>query len=140
MSATEHVVVCYTGADPVTGERRPPAAPLADLIDAVTATVENGQQVVTRQPLQPFDPANFASNNPFSFDTHAHAAAQAAQQPPAPARPFLPGPLPAVTPATSTWTTSSSSSPTRHWRFSGSGSASRFPARTPTSTTICRWR
>ena len=98
MSATEHLVVCYTGADPVTGERRPPAAPLADLIDAVTATVENGQQVVTRQPLQPFDPANFTSNNPFSFDTHAHAAAQAAQQPPAPARPFLPGPLPAVTP------------------------------------------
>jgi exodeoxyribonuclease V gamma subunit len=98
MSATEHVVVCYTGADPVTGERRPPAAPLADLIDAVTATVENRQQVVTRQPLQPFDPANFTSNNPFSFDTHAHAGAQAAQQPPAPARPFLPGPLPAVTP------------------------------------------
>ncbi len=53
---------------------------------------------MTRQPLQPFDPANFTSNSPFSFDTHAHAGAQAAQQPPAPARPFLPGPLPAVTP------------------------------------------
>jgi len=98
MSATEHLIVCFTGADPVTGERRPPAAPLADLIDAVSAIVQDSHKVVIRQPLQPFDPANFASGNPFSFDARAHAAAQAAQQPPAPARPFLPVPLPAVRP------------------------------------------
>ena len=96
MSATEHLIVCFTGSDPVTGEQRPPAAPLADLIDAVSATVETRHKVVTRQPLQPFDPANFANGNPFSFDARAHAAAQAAQQPPAPARPFLPAPLHAV--------------------------------------------
>lgn len=93
VAATDHLVVCYTGADPVTGAPRPPAAPLAEVIDVVRATVTEPEQVVTRQPLQPFDTANFTPPNPFSFDGHAYAAARAARNPvPVPA--FLPAPLP----------------------------------------------
>lgn len=98
MSATEHLVVCYTGADPVTGASRPPAAPLAELIDAVKATVTEPEKVVTRQPLQPFDTTNFAPPDPFSFDAHAFAAAGAARQP-ASVPPFLAAPLSAHVPA-----------------------------------------
>lgn len=110
MAATDHLVICFTGADPVTGAVRPPAAPLAELIDAVRATVTEPERVVVRQPLQPFDAVNFvrperrdpsaqpdppgAPAHPFSFDRHAFAAARAARDP-APAQPFLPGPLPA---------------------------------------------
>lgn len=93
-AATEHLIVCFTGADPVTGASRPPAAPLAELIDAVKATVTEPGKVVTRQPLQPFDAANFTPPAPFSFDTHAFAAARAARRP-APAPRFLAAPLPA---------------------------------------------
>lgn len=93
MSATERLLIFYTGADPVTGAARPPAAPLAELIDVVAATVTEPDRVVTRQPLQPFDAANFTTPAPFSFDTHALAAARAAQQPPAAVPPFLPAPL-----------------------------------------------
>lgn len=93
MAATDHLVVCYTGADPVTGAPRPPAAPLAELIDVVRATVTEPERVLIRQPLQPFDAANFTPPV-FSFDGQAFAAARAARTPsPAPA--FLPGPLPA---------------------------------------------
>ncbi|MFD2801533.1 exodeoxyribonuclease V subunit gamma, partial [Prauserella oleivorans] len=94
MSATDRLLVCYTGADPVTGATRPPAAPLAELIDAVEATVTEPDSVVTRQPLQPFDAANFAAPDPFSFDRHAYAAARAARHPAPPTR-FLRAPLPA---------------------------------------------
>ncbi|WP_199433652.1 exodeoxyribonuclease V subunit gamma [Qaidamihabitans albus] len=95
LAATDHLLVCYTGADPVTGATRPPAAPLAELIDAVEATVTEPAAVVTRQPLQPFDQANFAAPGPFSFDPHAFAAARAARNP-RPRPPFLPAPLPAL--------------------------------------------
>ena len=93
MSATDHLVLCYTGADPVSGARRPPPAPLADVIDAVTATVEPGATVVTRQPLQPFDTANFSVPQPFSFDRQAHGAAAAARFGTRPVPAFLPQPL-----------------------------------------------
>jgi exodeoxyribonuclease V gamma subunit len=93
-AATDHLVVCYTGADPVTGAARPPAAPLAELIDTVKATVTEPDTVVTRQPLQPFDPANFVPPVPFSFDGHGFAGARAARHAAPPAR-FLPVPLPA---------------------------------------------
>jgi exodeoxyribonuclease V gamma subunit len=93
MSATNHLVVCYTGTDPTTGERRPPSPPLADLIDTVRATLAEDAEVVTHQPLQPFDPVNFVAAKPFSFDPTAHAGAVALRQQPAPTPPFLPGRL-----------------------------------------------
>ena len=76
-AATEHLVVLYTGADPRTGARRPPAVPLGELLDAVAATAgaEARARVVVRHPLQPFDARNFTAGalgvpGPFSFDTY----------------------------------------------------------------------
>jgi exodeoxyribonuclease V gamma subunit len=94
MAATDHLVLCYTGADPVTGAGRPPVAPLADLLDTAAATI--GANVVSTQPLQPFDRANFAAAQPFSFDPQAFAAAIAAQTGDRPRPVFLPVPLDAV--------------------------------------------
>lgn len=89
MSATEHLIICYTGTDPTTGERRPPSPPLADLIDAVRQTVVEDAEVVTHQPMQPFDPANFTAAQPFSFDPTALGGAIAMRESPVPAPPFL---------------------------------------------------
>ncbi len=96
MSAGDHLLFCYSGADPVTGARRPPPAPLADIIDALTATVEAGATVVNRQPLQPFDAVNFAVPQPFSFDRQAHRAAVATRLGTRPIPAFVPTPLPSA--------------------------------------------
>ena len=95
MSAGERLVVLYSGADPVSGATRPPAVPLAELIDVIVATTgADVTDVVRRHPLQPFDPLNFLAANPFGFDTAALAGASASQLTPTPAPPFLPGALP----------------------------------------------
>jgi exodeoxyribonuclease V gamma subunit len=96
MSAIDHLVLCYTGADPVTGKTFPPVAPLADIIDTVTATVEAGATVVHHQPLQPHDPANFAAPQPFSYDRRNYAASLETTHGTKPRPPFVPGPLPQV--------------------------------------------
>ena len=60
MAATEHLVVTYTGANETTGQPRPPAVPLGELLDALDDTVD-GRQASTRcerHPLQAFDPRN----------------------------------------------------------------------------------
>ncbi|MFC7959736.1 exodeoxyribonuclease V subunit gamma [Rhodococcoides kroppenstedtii] len=92
MAATDRLLLFYTGANPTTGVVEPPAIPLADVIDAVTATA--GRSPVVRHPLQPFDPSSFAAAAPRSFDPAALAGARALQRPPAPAPPFLAEPLP----------------------------------------------
>ncbi len=92
MSATDRLLVFYSGADRSTGAPRPPASPVADVLDAVAAVTEL-EAVSTRHPLQTFDAANFAGTPPISFDADAFAGAVAAARPPAPAAPFLPGPL-----------------------------------------------
>ncbi len=67
LAARETLVVVYAGADPRTGTRLPPAVPVGELMDALdlTARTADGQRVseavTVRHPLQPFDPANFAS-------------------------------------------------------------------------------
>ena len=96
MSATDHLLLLYTGRDPVSGADRPPPAPLADIIDAVSATVEPGAAVVTRQSLHPVDAANFVAPHPFSFDRQAHRAAAEFRRGPRPTPPFVPAPLPAA--------------------------------------------
>ncbi len=105
-AATEHLVVLYSGADPRTGARRPPAVPLGELLDAVAATAgpDAPARIVVRHPLQPFDARNFTSGalgvpGPFSFDRVELDGCRAAAGGQAPPPPFLPGPLPA-TPAT----------------------------------------
>ena len=81
-SATEHLVVTYTGANETTGQKRPPAVPLGELLDTLDATVTGGKERALRQhPLQGFDPENLAADAPFSFDAAALAGARAAARP-----------------------------------------------------------
>ncbi len=95
MSAAERLLLFHTGADPVNGTPRPPAVPLSELRDVLEA-MTGSDAVVTRHPLQPFDPRNFDPVAPRSFDAAALAGARSAQQPPAAEPPFLPEPLPAA--------------------------------------------
>lgn len=104
-AATETLVITYTGANEITGQKRPPAVPLAELIDALDATTPDKvrKRIVTRHPLQPFDTRNVApgalgvADQPFSFDPTALSAALAVGSE-RPAQPeFLVGPLPAPT-------------------------------------------
>ncbi|WP_280457019.1 exodeoxyribonuclease V subunit gamma [Nocardia carnea] len=79
MAARDTLVVLHTGADPVTGAYRPPAVPVAELLDTVRAHVGSAGMpaVLTRHPLQPHDRRNFAAAAPFSFDAAAYAGARA---------------------------------------------------------------
>ncbi|HST85083.1 MAG TPA: exodeoxyribonuclease V subunit gamma [Kineosporiaceae bacterium] len=94
MSASERLIVLYTGADPVTGTTRPPAVPLGELLDVIT--VLSAADIVKRHPLQPFAPRNVDAVEPFSFDLAALRGARAAvgQQHADP--PLLAVPLPPV--------------------------------------------
>ncbi|WP_280508148.1 exodeoxyribonuclease V subunit gamma [Nocardia flavorosea] len=100
MAARDTLVVLHTGADPVTGAYRPPAVPVAELLDTVRAHIgpEGMSTVLTRHPLQPHDRRNFAAAAPFSFDTAAYAGAQATVRTVEPAA----GPFTRILPAAET--------------------------------------
>jgi exodeoxyribonuclease V gamma subunit len=105
MAATERLIITYTGNDERTNLRRPPAVPVGELLDIIDRTVscEVGSardQVITRHPLQPFDPRNFTAGSlvpdrPWGFDPQALAGAHALVGERAPRPRFLPAPLPA---------------------------------------------
>jgi exodeoxyribonuclease V gamma subunit len=104
-AATDTLVITYTGADEHTGHHRPPAVPLAELIDALdqTTTEPVRDRVVVHHPLQPFDiknvrPGELIPDTPFTFDPAAPLAARAAAGNRCPARPFVADPLPAPPP------------------------------------------
>ncbi len=101
-AATEKLVVTYTGANEYSGQPRPPAVPLAELLDALDTTTEAKvrDRVVIRHPLQPFDIRNvergaLVPGTPFSFDPTALRAARAATGHRGEQPPFINGPLPA---------------------------------------------
>jgi exodeoxyribonuclease V gamma subunit len=85
-AATETLVVTYTGANEYTGQPRPPAVPLAELLDALDATTERSvrERIVVQHPLQPFDIRNVepgavvatAPDTPFTFDSTVLRAAR----------------------------------------------------------------
>ncbi|MBJ7355725.1 exodeoxyribonuclease V subunit gamma [Nocardioides sp.] len=99
-AATEHLVVTYTGADPHSGQDRPPAVPLGELLDALDRTTQAPVRahVVVKHPLQGYDlrnvePGRLGTPTPFTFDQQMLDAATAATGPrPAPP-PFLLAPL-----------------------------------------------
>lgn len=96
MSAGETLLVLHTGADPVTGAARPPAVPVAELLDVLAAHVgpTDMDAVHIRHPLQSFDRRNFAPQHPRSFDAVALAGARTAARPSQPRPPLLSAPLP----------------------------------------------
>ncbi|WP_338403833.1 exodeoxyribonuclease V subunit gamma [Cellulosimicrobium arenosum] len=89
-AAGDHLVVVHTGADERTGAARPPAVPVAELLDALdrAATTSSGgpvrEHVVVRHPLQTVDERNFAPGalgvpGAFSHDAAALDGARAAR-------------------------------------------------------------
>ena len=99
-AATETLVITYTGANEYTGQERPPAVPLAELLDALDATTEDTacEQVLVRHPLQPFDVRNVEPGaliplEPFSFDPTVRKAVEAATGEREDRPKFLTGPL-----------------------------------------------
>ncbi len=101
-AATEKLVITYTGANEYSGQERPPAVPLAELLDTLDRTTEAKVRdtVVVRHPLQPFDtrnviPGKLIPNEPFTFDSTVLNAARARSGDRAEKPPFISGPLPA---------------------------------------------
>lgn len=105
-AATDRLVITYTGANEYSGQPRPPAVPLAELLDALDRTTEAPvrEEILIRHPLQPFDVRNVTpgalgvAGEPFTFDSSVLAAAsitggQRPEQPDLLARP-LPAPAP----------------------------------------------
>ncbi|HEY3531320.1 MAG TPA: exodeoxyribonuclease V subunit gamma [Nocardioides sp.] len=104
LAATQTLVITYTGANEFSGQPRPPAVPLGEVLDALdtTASTADGravsEAVIVRHPLQPFDarnvsPGGLVPGTTFSFDAAAADGARAATGPRTPAVPFLDGPL-----------------------------------------------
>jgi exodeoxyribonuclease V gamma subunit len=107
LAARERLVITYAGADERTNATRPPAVPVGELLDTLEAAYRSSdgsplrRQLLTRHPLQPFDPANFAPGAlgvpaPFSFDPTALGGARAMVAPRRAAEPYLSEPLPAA--------------------------------------------
>ncbi len=101
-SATEHLVITYTGANEYSGQLRPPSVPLAELLDTLDMTTPEKVRdtVVTRHPLQPFDTRNVITgelipDKPFTFDPTVLRAAKVRSTDRAEHPPFIAGPLPA---------------------------------------------
>jgi exodeoxyribonuclease V gamma subunit len=100
-AATEKLVITYTGANEYSGQERPPAVPLAELLDTLDMTTAEKvrDRIVVKHPLQPFDirnviPGKLIPDQPFTFDTTVARAARAStgerKEQPA----FISGPLP----------------------------------------------
>jgi exodeoxyribonuclease V gamma subunit len=104
-AAAEKLVITYTGADEFSGQQRPPAVPLAELLDALDLSTEQRVRdtIVVTHPLQPFDtrnviPGKLIPDKPFTFDSTVLNAARARSGDRAEKPPFLSGPLPAPPP------------------------------------------
>ena len=94
MSAQDHLLVIYSGADARTRAPKPPAVPIGALLDSLEATARTidgspvRDQIQTLHPLQPFDRSNFEvaaldhrSRTSFSFDRASWRGATAASRP-----------------------------------------------------------
>jgi len=100
MSASDHLVVTYSGHDPRTNEHLQPAVAISELLDVLQVSFTGPVEVVHSQPLQPHSARYFRAavgdEEPVlqAFDPHHLAAARAASQASGPAPAFLDAPLP----------------------------------------------
>ncbi|ORA19696.1 exodeoxyribonuclease V subunit gamma [Mycobacterium arosiense] len=101
-AATEKLVITYTGANEYSGQPRPPAVPLAELLDTldVTTSTKVRDRIVVEHPLQPFDirnviPGRLVPNVAFSFDPAVLRAARATTDDHSARPKFISAPLPA---------------------------------------------
>ena len=106
-AATEKLVITYTGANEQSGQRKPPAVPVMELLDTldITTPEKARDQVLVEHPLQPFDirnvtpgALNMPAGQPFTFDSTALTAAQVAAGERADRPALLDKPLPAPPP------------------------------------------
>ena len=100
-AATEKLVITYTGANAYSGQPRPPAVPLAELLDTLDVTTPKSVRdaIVVRHPLQPFDirnviPGRLVPEVPFTFDSTVLRAARASTRERSEQPKFISGPLP----------------------------------------------
>ncbi len=84
MAAGDHLVITYTGRDPLTNAKYPPAVPVAELEETVAAMIgaDAAAEIRTDHPLQPFSPKVFTDgklgvSGPWGFDPIQHAGAVA---------------------------------------------------------------
>jgi len=106
MAAREHLIITFEGRDQHLNQRRPPAVPVAELLDVVDKTVRVAPPrqaardvVVVQHPLQGFDPANFTPGKlsvpaPWRFDEVYLEGARAMTGKRRPGHEFLPERLP----------------------------------------------
>ena len=82
-AAQEHLLVFYTGCDPVTGASVPPPVVVSELIETAAAVLDRdsgGSGIERRHTLHAFDARNFVSEPqraPFSYDRKLLAGARA---------------------------------------------------------------
>lgn len=86
-ATTEKLVITYTGANEYSGQRKPPAVPVVELLDTldVTTGASVREQIHIAHPLQPFDIDNVTPGKlgmpagaPFTFDHTVLTAAKVA--------------------------------------------------------------
>ncbi|OAN30083.1 exodeoxyribonuclease V subunit gamma [Mycolicibacterium iranicum] len=86
-AATEKLVLTYAGTNEYSGQRKPPAVPVVELLDALDLTTPAAVRthVLVEHPLQPFDIENVTpgalgmpAGEPFTFDATTLSAARAA--------------------------------------------------------------
>ena len=107
LATTDHLVVTYSGRDERTNRIRPPAVPIAELLDTIDQTMQAPEGfrlprdlVLVQHPLQSFDPRNFQVGSlgvtgPWGFSLVDLEGARAVVSPRHPTSPFLESPLPA---------------------------------------------
>jgi exodeoxyribonuclease V gamma subunit len=104
-AAAETLVITYTGANEYSGQPRPPAVPLAELLDALDGTAGGPvgtpvrERIIVHHPLQPFDarnvePGMLVPDASFSFDPTVQRAALIAAGPRGERPRFAGSPLP----------------------------------------------
>jgi exodeoxyribonuclease V gamma subunit len=80
LAATDRVVITYSGRNEVSGEDRPPAVVLGELLDVLRAMAPQ-TSVVREEPLQAYSSELVDARSPRTFDTTMAQAALAARGP-----------------------------------------------------------